>query len=138
MGTLYELDELVDDDLGVSVRFFTGGEPHPMRQVRMSTLIALVKLRGTEIGFIELGDFEAMQAAVREAFPTADASGEIDKLTPQRVGELVQLITEGKLATQSGNASTASADPSSASSRATAASTAKTPKPSGKGSKTAR
>lgn len=136
MSKFYDLDEMVDDATGVAVRFSKGGEAHELHQVAMPTLLALIKMQQKAESMASVADCDLVLAAVHEAFPTA--AKEIDTLSPQRMGKLVQLITTGGMGDASGNASTASAEVSSAPSAATPAPTRKTPKGSGKGSKAAR
>ena len=131
--TLYDFDRFLALSDTVRVRLFPAGEEHAMGSVPVVTVIELTDRLGHDVTTLDDANF--YMGVLRSAFPTADTSGELDRLDSGQAARLLSLVRDGSLPdalsprTAEGNACTAAAG-SPSPSRGTRARSAKTPKKS--------
>ncbi len=145
---LYEIDAAGAESADpIEVRLFPGGPKHTMQPVpvarimEVTAIVTGIEARPENTVLIEEGVL--LMDALRASFPTADKSGELDRIMPEQLFKLLYLIAHGSLPdslgsrTAEGNGCTAAADRSPSPSPGTPARSGKTRRRSAAASKTA-
>lgn len=131
----------------IAVRLFPDGPTHAMAPISVTQLFEastiLTDMAARPGNGMLLSEGRAIMDILRQAFPTAAESGELDRIQPVQFFTLLRLVVDGSLPealgtrTAEGNGCTAAAEASPSPSPVTPARSVKTPKKSRAGSKRA-